>query len=115
MLEELGITYEQVGRVVICGAFGTYMNAKSAARIGLIPEKLLPKVSTGGNAAGMGCRQITMDQKLFLLTDELVQKSEPLDLASLPEFQRTFAKQMTFKEGSFRSSDLGGGVTDDIR
>ena len=74
MMEELEITYEQVDRVILCGAFGTYMNAKSAARIGLIPEPLLSKVIAGGNAAGMGCRQITMDQKLFALTGELVQK-----------------------------------------
>ena len=40
MMEELEITYEQVDRVILCGAFGTYMNAKSAARIGLIPEPL---------------------------------------------------------------------------
>lgn len=98
MMEELEITYEQVDRVILCGAFGTYMNAKSAARIGLIPEPLLSKVIAGGNAAGMGCRQITMDQKLFALTGELVQKIEPLDLASRPQFQRTFAKQMAFSE-----------------
>ena len=98
MMEELEITYEQVDRVILCGAFGTYMNAKSAARIGLIPEPLLSKVIAGGNAAGMGCRQITMDQKLFALTGKLVQKIEPLDLASLPQFQRTFAKQMAFSE-----------------
>ena len=84
--------------MILCGAFGTYMNAKSAARIGLIPEPLLSKVIAGGNAAGMGCRQITMDQKLFALTGKLVQKIEPLDLASLPQFQRTFAKQMAFSE-----------------
>lgn len=98
MMEELEITYEQVDRVILCGAFGTYMNAKSAARIGLIPEPLLSKVIAGGNAAGMGCCQITMDQKLFALTGELVQKIEPLDLASLPQFQRTFAKHMAFSE-----------------
>lgn len=28
MMEELEITYEQVDRVILCGAFGTYMNAK---------------------------------------------------------------------------------------
>lgn len=32
MMEELEITYEQVDRVILCGAFGTYMNAKSAAK-----------------------------------------------------------------------------------
>lgn len=98
MMEALDLTCDKIDRVILCGAFGTYMNASSAARIGLIPEQLLAKVIAGGNAAGMGSRQMALDQDLFYLTEDLVKKIRPLDLASLPKFQRIFAKQMAFSE-----------------
>ena len=78
-------------------AFGTYMNPKSASRIGLIPETLLAKVEAGGNGAGMGACMLAMDGKLFMKTDEIVSKIQPLELSSIPIFQRTFAQEMTFK------------------
>ena len=97
MLKEMNIEEKDVDHLILCGAFGTYMNPKSASRIGLIPETLLAKVEAGGNGAGMGACMLAMDGKLFMKTDEIVSKIQPLELSSIPIFQRTFAQEMTFK------------------
>lgn len=96
LAEFRGLELEEIDRVVLCGAFGTYMKPESAARIGLIPMELLPKVEAGGNAAGTGSRQIALNQDIFCLSGNLAEKTHALELASLPQFQRVYAKCMAF-------------------
>lgn len=94
----LEVTEEEIDQVILCGAFGTYMNAENACRIGMIPEALLKKIKPGGNAAGMGSIQMALDQKLFGLTKQILEKTEAVELASFSEFQRIYAAKMMFKE-----------------
>ena len=54
LIKEYGITYKEIDRVCLAGGFGNYLDQKSAARIGLIPEKLLKKTVSVGNAAQKG-------------------------------------------------------------
>ena len=54
LLNEKGIIYKDVKRLILAGGFGTYLNKESAARIGLIPKELLPVTQAVGNAAGEG-------------------------------------------------------------
>lgn len=96
LIKQMGITEKDIGRVILCGAFGSYMNPESAARIGLIPEILLPKVIQAGNAAGAGSRMIALNQDIFRETGTLLKGIREIELASLPEFQRVFASQMMF-------------------
>ena len=45
-----------------------------------------------------GVEVLACDEVLLPLTQELTEKIEFLELASLPEFSRTFAKAMNFRE-----------------
>lgn len=96
MMREMKINMDDIQKVILCGAFGTYMNSESACEIGLLPKKLLGKIRSGGNAAGMGSRLIALDQEKFLLTDKLLKKIRPMELAAFPQFQRIFAENMMF-------------------
>ena len=49
-----------------------------------------------GNGALTGARQIAVTPELLLTADQIVQDTQYLELASLPEFPRTFAKAMRF-------------------
>ena len=100
MAKQLGLVIQDIQKVQLAGAFGNYLNPKSACRIGLIPEELLDKIEAVGNAAGSGAKILACDQALLPLTQTLTEKIEFLELASLPEFSRTFAKSMNFREGS---------------
>ena len=68
--------------------------------MGLLPEELLEKIEAVGNAAGSGAKILACDDSLLPLTEKLTQTIEFLELASLPEFSRTFAKSMNFREES---------------
>ena len=98
MAKQLGLEVKDIQKVQLAGAFGNYLNPRSACRIGLLLEELLERIEPIGNAAGSGAKMLACDRKLLPLTQELTNKIEFLELASLPDFSRTFAKSMNFRE-----------------
>lgn len=100
MAKQLGLEVKDIQTVQLAGAFGNYLSPKSACLIGLLPEELLDRIEAVGNAAGSGAKMLACDKDLLPLTQELTERIEFLELASLPEFSRTFAKSMNFREES---------------
>ncbi len=99
MAAHLGIGLAQIEQVYLAGAFGTFMDPRSACRIGLLPPVLAGKIEAVGNAAGSGAKLIACDAQALEQTEELVAQVEFLELAALPEFQRCFARNMRFSDG----------------
>lgn len=98
MCTSVGITPEKIDRCILAGAFGSFLNPDSACRIGLLPESLQGKIQSVGNGALVGAKMLAKDKKQMELAGKLVGEIQVLELASLPEFQRTFAKTMGFRE-----------------
>ncbi|MBR2423350.1 MAG: DUF4445 domain-containing protein [Oscillospiraceae bacterium] len=99
MAKQLGLEVKDIQKVQLAGAFGSFLNPESACRIGLLPEELLGRIEAVGNAAGSGARMLACDRELLEFARDLTRKVEFLELASLPEFSRAFAKAMNFREG----------------
>lgn len=98
MAEHLGIPVNDIQKVILAGAFGSFMDPDNACRIGLLPEALRGRIEAAGNIAGSGSKMLALNRDQLALTDELLHKIEFLELASLPSFQRTFALNMSFRE-----------------
>ena len=98
MCSYFGITPEDIDKVLLAGAFGSFLNPDSACRMELLPRSLLGKITACGNLAGLGAKLIAMGKKQFLLTQELAKKIRFIELAQMPDFQKVFAKCMTFPE-----------------
>lgn len=98
MAKQMGLELSDIKQVLLAGAFGSHMNPESACRMGLLPPELNGRITAVGNAAGAGAKLLARDRALLELSNALVQKIEFLELASLPEFPRTFAKSMNFTE-----------------
>ncbi len=98
MAEQLGIQIQDIQRVLLAGAFGSFLNPESACRIGLLPEALLERIEIVGNAAGSGAQLLALDKRWLPFTQELVKRVEFLELASLKDFPKIFAKAMLFRE-----------------
>ena len=98
MAQQLGVEVQDIQKVQLAGAFGSFLNPENACRIGLLPESLLGKIQPVGNAAGSGAILLARDKNLLPLTKILTEKTEFLELASLEAFPKTFAKAMLFRE-----------------
>lgn len=102
LTQQLGVTLEDIQRVQLAGAFGSFLDPGNTCRIGLLPEELLEKIEVVGNAALSGAKMLALDGALLPFTQHLTEKTEFLELASLPQFPKTFAKAMLFREEDVR-------------
>ena len=98
MAKQLGKEVLDIKHVLLAGAFGSFMDPDSACRIGLLPEELQGRIVAVGNAAGSGAKLMARDKAEISRAQELKEKIEFLELASLKEFSGTFARAMNFRE-----------------
>lgn len=96
MANHIGIPLSDIQRVFLAGAFGTYMNPKSACRIGLLPKELEGRITAVGNAAVSGAILLTCDGRAPERAQKIVETTETLELSTVPEFPRCFARNMRF-------------------
>ena len=96
MAKHLGVALQDIQKVYLAGAFGTYMNPTSACRIGLLPSVLEAKITAVGNAAGSGAKMLACNDQALYMAQELIKQVEFIELASVSDFQRSFARNMRF-------------------
>ena len=96
--KHLGIAHENIRKVYIAGAFGNYMDPKSACDIGLLPYSLRERVVPVGNAAGEGAKIALLNTEELNKTVQLMDQVDFLELAALPEFQDCFIDELEFPE-----------------
>lgn len=95
MLEECGLSAEEVDTFYICGGFGSYIDPHAAAVIGLFPKELENKVKALGNAAGSGA--VMMLSQMYRDTaTKLRDEAKLIELSTSPVFMEQYIEQMCF-------------------
>ena len=96
LMQQWGVTTDQLGQVFLAGAFGNYLNQPNAQRIGLLefaPEKVVP----AGNTALLGAKLA-----LFNLAHEdisypgILRRTSHVSLNEIAGFQDIYAEKMAF-------------------
>ena len=96
LLHGAGLTPEMVDVLIIAGGFGSFINVKNAAKIGLIPPPLAEKAVAVGNASGMGASAILLSESARGLSETLAKKSETVDLGTSAYFMEKYVECMMF-------------------
>jgi uncharacterized 2Fe-2S/4Fe-4S cluster protein (DUF4445 family) len=65
LLDSLSLSFDDLERVIIAGAFGRYINLEKGQRIGLFPDLSIDKFYFLGNGSLIGARLVSLDRKLF--------------------------------------------------
>ena len=94
LLQELGITEEQLDHIYLAGAFGNYIDKESALAIGLLPQIDVERVISVGNAAGIGASMALLSKTERDRADRLAEEVEHIELSAHPDFQKTFLNAM---------------------
>jgi uncharacterized 2Fe-2S/4Fe-4S cluster protein (DUF4445 family) len=94
LMKRLGI--DKIDKVVLAGAFGSYIDKESAAVIGLFPDCDLNNVYAVGNAAGDGARLALLDTTKREEADTVARQVEYVELTVEPEFNQTFTRSLIF-------------------
>ncbi len=96
LLENAGINFKEIDRIIIAGAFGSYIDPKNVINIGMFPDISLKKIRQVGNAAGVGAKMILISKKQRANTEKIAKKIKYLELALFPGFNNHFINSMKF-------------------
>lgn len=96
MLSDSGCTMDEISTLYLAGGFGSYVDIRSAAAIGLIPEALAGKVTVIGNAAGAGASMLLLDRSAEEREQAIVSCAEEINLSANPTFMDHYVEQMMF-------------------
>ncbi|MFC1824551.1 ASKHA domain-containing protein [Thermodesulfobacteriota bacterium] len=92
MMRTLGV--EKIDKVVLAGAFGSYIDPASASLLGLFPDCDPRNIASVGNAAGDGARMALLNRDKRKEADEFARKVEYIELTLAPDFDKVFAQAM---------------------
>jgi uncharacterized 2Fe-2S/4Fe-4S cluster protein (DUF4445 family) len=92
LMERIGV--ERVDRILLAGAFGSYIDPKHAMVLGMIPDCELARVTAVGNSAGDGARIALLDRNQRAEARRLARWTQYIGIALEPRFQDAFVEAM---------------------
>lgn len=92
MMKRLGI--EKLDKVILAGAFGSYIDPEKAMVLGMFPDCDLKNVHAVGNAAGDGAIIALLNRNKRTEADEIAKKVEYMELTIESDFQNEFMEAM---------------------
>ncbi len=94
LLNEAGVSESELGEVVIAGAFGSYIDVRSAIVIGMLPALPLEKFRQVGNAAGVGARMALLSKRHRGVALDVSRSVRYIELARHPGFEQELSRSM---------------------
>jgi len=100
LLDEAGVELEEVERVVVAGAFGTYLDVASARAIGMFPPLPLNRFDQVGNAAGIGAKLALLSRRCRDVAREIAAQVEYIELTTDSRFSSAYMDAMGLPDPS---------------
>ncbi|WP_068966341.1 ASKHA domain-containing protein, partial [Desulfosporosinus sp. BG] len=94
LMQKRGVA--KIDRVVLAGAFGSYINKESALVIGMFPDCALENVTAVGNAAGEGAKLALLDLGKRAAAREIAASIQFVETAAEEDFQKHFFEALDF-------------------
>jgi uncharacterized 2Fe-2S/4Fe-4S cluster protein (DUF4445 family) len=85
-------------RILVSGAFGTFIDVNDAKTIGMLPDLSPENIAGIGNGAGAGAVLALFNPEFIDKANALARAVTVLELATLPEFQQVFLSSLSFPE-----------------
>ena len=96
LLEELGLTHDDVQQVLLAGSFGSYLSPASAVRIGLVPQLPVLRIVSAGNVAGEGAKMALLSMAERHGAQALLEEVSYVELSDRADFNDRFVEQLAF-------------------
>jgi uncharacterized 2Fe-2S/4Fe-4S cluster protein (DUF4445 family) len=108
LLEAQGRSEQEISKVIIGGAFGSYIDIASAVTIGLLPELDSHRFMQVGNTAGMGAKLALISLAKREEAKKIASKVAYIELATFPGFDRLFADSTVLGQDPIWFGDKNG-------
>lgn len=98
LLEEAGIGESDLARVLVAGAFGTYIDIGHAVAIGMLPDLPLERFEQVGNIAGTGARMALLSRPERERAARIARRVRYVELTVHPSFRAHFTRSLELKK-----------------
>ncbi|GJQ47622.1 putative iron sulfur / metal binding protein part of the CODH/ACS complex [Candidatus Kuenenia stuttgartiensis] len=90
LLESMGMDVESIEQVYLAGGFGSYLDAKSAVTIGMLPDIEIAKVHFVGNTSIIGAKMTLFSAEAHEVAKEIGTKMTYIDLMSNNKYMEEY-------------------------
>ena len=97
LLNIAGLTYADLDAFIVAGAFGTYLDLRSAVRTGMFPPLPLDRFHQVGNAAGVGAKQMLLSVDKRHEAEQLADQIGYIELTGQAAFTPLFMQYLLFE------------------
>ncbi len=94
MLDRLGLKSSDIGRLMIAGGFGSYIDIRNAIAIGLIPDLPPSKVAYVGNTSIWGAKLAALSSEARETLRDIVRRTTYYDLMGTDDYVEHFKQAM---------------------
>ena len=96
LLKSLELTFADVKRFYVAGAFGNYLVPENAVIIGLLPDVPLERVRFVGNTSVAGAKLALLSHNHYRRAQQLADKTTYFELSTAPSFMDEFVSAQFF-------------------
>ncbi|MBW2181481.1 MAG: DUF4445 domain-containing protein [Deltaproteobacteria bacterium] len=90
LLSEVGMSIQDVERIILAGGFGSYVDLEKAMIIGLLPEIDADKVTFVGNGSLMGAKMSSLTNRIRRDVVEVTKKMTNFELSETPSYMDNY-------------------------
>ncbi|MFH1258609.1 MAG: ASKHA domain-containing protein [Elusimicrobiota bacterium] len=90
MLEQVGLSFDNLAQIYISGGFGTYLNIEKAILIGLLPDLPRDKFHFIGNSSITGAKMCLLSRQARQKAQEIAKKMTYIELSTNPKFMNDY-------------------------
>ncbi len=90
LLEEVGLTMQDIDRIYLAGGFGSYVDLEKAMVIGLLPEMDPDRIRFIGNGSLMGAKMSSLTNRIRKDVVEVTKRMTNFELSETPSFMDNY-------------------------
>mgnify|MGYP002630065331 CR=1 FL=1 len=94
LLEEVGLSMDEVEHIILAGGFGSYIDLEKAMVLGLLPEIDPERVTFIGNGSLMGARMSSLTNRIRKDVVSVTQKMTNFELSETPSYMDNYIAAM---------------------
>ncbi len=96
LLSKIGVDVQALDRVIIAGAFGSFINLDHAVTIGLLPDLPRDKFRFIGNSSLLGARLAVLDKSLYQRAESVARSLTNVELSEDHSYMDNFMAALFF-------------------
>jgi len=90
LLTEVGMSIEDIEKIILAGGFGSYVDLEKAMTIGLLPEMDTGKITFIGNGSLMGAKMSSLTNRIRRDVVEVTKKMTNFELSDTPSYMDNY-------------------------